>query len=48
MRCRLISASLLCCPDARLQEVQELVEDGVVTEKQISKMFDGMPKVRHS
>ena len=26
------------------KEVRELIEDGVVTEKQISKMFDGMPK----
>ena len=26
------------------KEVRELIEDGVITSKQISKMFDGMPK----
>ena len=26
------------------KEIRELIDDGVVTEKQISKMFDGMPK----
>lgn len=26
------------------KEVRELIEEGVITEKQISKMFDGMPK----
>jgi hypothetical protein len=26
------------------KEVRELIDEGVITEKQISKMFDGMPK----